>query len=206
MDDEICENLPFRISHPVNNNDHSFQTVLRQRELGLKNKCGTEDFIFSKLYTSFDKFEIPQTPRPLQCEERRKYGGIFNLEFSLDGRLLVAACEEKSFLLYDASNQRCIKTITEAHTNCVNCVRFLDTYSFATCSDDMSIKLWDLRNLRKETKVLYGHSNWVKNIEFSEPEGTMVTSAFDGSIYTWDLKGKTRIIDFIMLYSFLVVL
>ena len=32
----------------------------------------------------------------------------------------------------------------------------------------------------------------VKNIEFLERENVMVTSAFDGSIYAWDLKSPTE--------------
>lgn len=32
----------------------------------------------------------------------------------------------------------------------------------------------------------------MKNIEYSEKEKVMVTSAFDGSIYAWDLKSHTE--------------
>lgn len=32
----------------------------------------------------------------------------------------------------------------------------------------------------------------MKNIEFSERDNVMVTSAFDGSIYAWDLKSTTE--------------
>ncbi|XP_045472959.1 DDB1- and CUL4-associated factor 10 [Harmonia axyridis] len=165
----------------------SIEDFVRDRELGLKKTPLLDDYFFFKFYSSFDQFNVQ--PKPTTT---RKYGGVFNLEFSQDGRLLVAACEEKSVLLYDAATQKCFKTITEAHSNCVNCVRFLDAHTFATCSDDKTIKLWDLRNLRKETRSLYGHSNWVKNIEYSKSENLLVTSAFDGSIYTWDIKGDSE--------------
>lgn len=32
----------------------------------------------------------------------------------------------------------------------------------------------------------------VKNIEYSKSENLLVTSAFDGSIYTWDIKGDSE--------------
>lgn len=66
--------------------------------------------------------------------------------------------------------------------------RFLDSRVFATCSDDSTVALWDARNLRSRIRTLQGHSNWVKNIEFSQSDGLLVTSGFDGSIYTWDIN------------------
>lgn len=40
--------------------------------------------------------------------------------------------------------------------------------------------------------TLHGHSNWVKNIEYSEKEKVVVTSAFDGTIHAWDLNSPTE--------------
>lgn len=57
-----------------------------------------------------------------------------------------------------------------------------------TCSDDSTVALWDARNLKSSIRTLYGHSNWVKNIEYSQQDGLLVTSGFDGSIYTWDIN------------------
>ncbi|XP_046383113.1 DDB1- and CUL4-associated factor 10 isoform X2 [Ischnura elegans] len=71
-------------------------------------------------------------------------------------------------------------------------LRFLDSRVFATCSDDSTVALWDARNLKSRIRTLYGHSNWVKNIEFSSREDLLVTSGFDGSIYTWDINSYTE--------------
>jgi WD repeat-containing protein 32 len=72
---------------------------------------------------------------------------------------------------------------------CCTCInRFLDNRTFATCSDDNTVALWDARNMRTRTRTLCGHSNWVKNIEYVAKDGQLVTSGFDGSIYTWDLN------------------
>jgi hypothetical protein len=75
-----------------------------------------------------------------------------------------------------------------AHEDCVNCVRFLDDRLFATCSDDTTVALWDARFLKKKLRSLRGHSNWVKNIEFSKKDNYLVTSGFDGAIYAWDIN------------------
>lgn len=63
---------------------------------------------------------------------------------------------------------------------------------FATCSDDTTIALWDVRYLKKKIRSLLGHSNWVKNIEFSVKDKLLVTSGLDGSIYTWDINSYTE--------------
>lgn len=34
--------------------------------------------------------------------------------------------------------------------------------------------------------------NWVKNIEYSTKENLLVTSGFDGSIFTWDINSSTE--------------
>ena len=39
-----------------------------------------------------------------------------------------------------------------------------------------------------QVRTLRGHSNWVKNIEYESRESLLVTSGFDGAIYTWDIN------------------
>lgn len=70
--------------------------------------------------------------------------------------------------------------------------RFFDDRLFATGSDDFTVALWDLRNMKQKMRVLHGHSNWVKNIEYSSKDKLLVTSGFDGSIFTWDIKSQTE--------------
>lgn len=67
-------------------------------------------------------------------------------------------------------------------------MRFLDDRFFATCSDDCTVALWDLRNLRGKVRTFKGHSNWVKNIEYAPADHALVTSGFDGAVYQWDIN------------------
>ncbi len=115
-------------------------------------------------------------------------GGIFNLEFNTDGSLLAAACEKRSVVLLDPLTQRLTASVENAHTDCVNCVRFLDTRTFATCSDDATVALWDARYLKQKIRSLVGHTNWVKNVEYSRREEYLATSGFDGAVYLWDIN------------------
>lgn len=70
-------------------------------------------------------------------------------------------------------------------TTCV-LFRFLDNRLFATCSDDTTIALWDLRKLNSKVCSLHGHASWVKNIEYDTHTRLLVTSGFDGNVITWD--------------------
>ncbi|XP_034232091.1 DDB1- and CUL4-associated factor 10 homolog isoform X2 [Thrips palmi] len=162
---------------------------LQMRETGQRLPLGYGNKFSKCLYSSM----VPHT-----CWEQGgsirgvHHGGVFNLEFSPDGSLLVAACEKRSFLMFDALSQKQVHAVENAHRDCVNCVRFLDSRTFVTCSDDSTVALWDARNLKSSIRTLHGHSNWVKNIEYSQNDGLLVTSGFDGSIYTWDINSYTE--------------
>ncbi|POI25935.1 hypothetical protein CIB84_010315 [Bambusicola thoracicus] len=100
--------------------------------------------------------------------------------------VLTVACEQTEVLLFDPISSKHIKTLSEAHEDCVNNIRFLDNRLFATCSDDTTIALWDLRKLNTKVCTLHGHTSWVKNIEYDTNTRLLVTSGFDGNVIIWD--------------------
>ena len=106
--------------------------------------------------------------------------------------MLVAATENKNLLIFDPHNHKLLHK-TKAHSSCVNYVKFLDSRMFASCSDDSTIALWDIRNLNKKLKQLSGHTNWVKNIEYDNEKGLLVSSGYDGQIIVWDINEFTRV-------------
>ncbi|XP_070540187.1 DDB1- and CUL4-associated factor 10-like [Ptychodera flava] len=161
---------------------------LQERERGTTDRADRgreqDDFV-SKLYSVMSP--VKRIGSPL-CTAVEEHGSIFNLEFSPDGSYLVAACEKKSVKICDPLSSEHITTINDAHDNCVNFVRFLDTRLFATCSDDKTVALWDIRNLKRKIRSLRGHHSWVKNIEYSPDSNLLVTSGFDGNILSWDIN------------------
>ncbi|XP_063628078.1 DDB1- and CUL4-associated factor 10 isoform X1 [Cydia splendana] len=161
---------------------------LFRREVGFAPPLGAGDALARSLYCGMK----PIASWSSEDANALPTGGVFNLEFSPDGSLLVAACEKKSIQIFDSLTHRRIHTVNGAHSDCVNCVKFLDGRMFATCSDDTTIALWDVRNLKKKICSLLGHSNWVKNIEFSMKDKLLVTSGLDGSIYTWDINSYSE--------------
>ncbi|XP_031769256.2 DDB1- and CUL4-associated factor 10 [Galleria mellonella] len=161
---------------------------LMRRETGFGTPIGAGDAMARSLYCGM---------KPIaswDCEQANALptGGVFNLEFSPEGTLLVAACEKKSIQIFDPLTHQRIHSVNAAHSDCVNCVKFLDGRMFATCSDDTTIALWDIRNMKKKIRSLSGHTSWVKNIEFSFKDKLLVTSELNGSIYTWDINSYTE--------------
>lgn len=165
---------------------------IRRRETGLKAILGYESGLKKSLYSSMmpcTSWDPEESDPKIGCIGP---GGIFNLEFSPDGSHLVAACEQKAVMVFDPLSRRQVHHIPHAHENCVNCIKFLDARVFASCSDDHTVALWDVRNLKRRIRLLQGHSNWVKNIEYSAADGILVTSGFDGKILGWDINGYTE--------------
>lgn len=54
----------------------------------------------------------------------RTHGAVFNLEYSPDGSVLTVACEQTEVLLFDPISSKHIKTLSEAHEDCVNNIRY----------------------------------------------------------------------------------
>lgn len=59
---------------------YTINRIIQKRQIGLQRHMGYEDDIISKLYSKIDKFQLEGYKNPGD-----KRGGIFNLEFSLDG-------------------------------------------------------------------------------------------------------------------------
>lgn len=163
---------------------NSFRFHPAYREYGWKPSLNDEDRLNSAIYANV-------TNVGSDVDTRGSRGAVFNLEFSKDGRLLVAACERRCIVSFSALSQKSVFTVEGAHQGYVNCIKFLDSRMFASCSDDNMVAVWDVRNLRQKVHCLKAHSNWVKNIEYLPHRSLLVTSGFDGSIYTWDLNKIT---------------
>ncbi|EDV94710.1 DDB1- and CUL4-associated factor 10 homolog [Drosophila grimshawi] len=173
---------------------HTIEEYLRRRESGWlhRNKhTAEENSVMRRIYSSMGMFNSYHS----NCNPGKAgqdTGAIFNLEFNADGNVVVAATERKCVLVFDAITQNEIFKISDAHTDSVNCIKFFDDRLFATGSDDFTVALWDLRNMKQKLRLLHGHSNWVKNIEYSSKDKLLVTSGFDGSIFTWDINSHTE--------------
>ena len=149
--------------------------------------------VHTKLYGNFqDRGSGSDTSGKLRHSGDNPYGSVFNLEFSPAEDIAVTVCSNRAIVVYDPRCPSRVRTVPYAHKDCVNCITFLDPFTFATCSDDKTIKMWDLRNLSRSTAVLKGHSSWVKNIEFDRVSGVLFSIAFFDGVRSWDLSQPDR--------------
>lgn len=57
-----------------------------------------------------------------------------------------------------------------------------------SCSNDMSIKIWDTQNSYKNTKTLQGHDHSVSSVRFLPPQGDFLVSASrDKTVRIWEV-------------------
>ncbi|XP_060071282.1 DDB1- and CUL4-associated factor 10-like [Ylistrum balloti] len=160
-----------------------------RRQLGFPHNLGESSQVTAGLYSCIKPLHTWESS---DSSLNTHQGGIFNFDFSPDGSVLAAACEGKSILLFDPFNGKLSGHKEKAHLDCVNCVKFLDTRVLATCSDDSTIALWDTRYLKYKLQNLNGHSSWVKNVEYASNKDLLLSSGFDGSIFTWDINSYSE--------------
>ena len=139
--------------------------------------------VYPSLYRGFQTPPLPSGWCPLY------HGSIFNLEFSPSDSIVLGACSNNSLVGYDPriAATKPIRSVSNAHSNCTNCITFIDETIFVTCSDDKTIRLWDLRNLSSHTCTLIGHTNWVKNIEYDRRTRKIFSVAFNDGVREWFL-------------------
>ncbi|CAL2045439.1 CBN-GAD-1 protein [Caenorhabditis brenneri] len=135
---------------------------------------------------------------------------INSLAFSPNGETLVVASGEAIIRLLDRAGKQWSETvrgdqyivdlnITKGHTATVNCVEFnpLNKNEFLSCSDDGSLRLWNLDDHKVITKCINKHRKVIKTkgahgkrvspqvCTFS-PDGKWIAAGCDdGSIQAW---------------------
>lgn len=81
------------------------------------------------------------------------------------------------------------------HTRIIRSASFsYDSRSFATGSDDKSVKIWSTESKNKMlVSFLDGHTNWIKCVRWAETNDVLLASCGDdGKICIWDTRTKVR--------------
>ncbi|XP_056644273.1 WD repeat-containing protein 55 homolog [Diorhabda sublineata] len=114
-----------------------------------------------------------------------------DIEFSLDGNLLLSTSKDKSVMISDAESGKLVKFYENAHEVPIYCLSVIDENIFATGDDDGTIKLWDLRE--KSDKQIYKtkkNEDYISDMVTNEPKKYLVCSSGDGSIISIDLQNR----------------
>ncbi|KAI5172916.1 coatomer subunit beta' [Nematocida sp. LUAm3] len=88
-----------------------------------------------------------------------------------------------------------LKEKIEAHNDFIRGIAVHPTYPYiATCSDDMSIKIWEYSKGLSLIRVLTGHTHYVMSICFSAKETrTILSCSMDHDIRMWNIESGSCI-------------
>jgi WD40 repeat protein len=78
--------------------------------------------------------------------------------------MLLSTGYDKCIRFYDLETFSLKKTLNNVHNDCVISMCKLSNVHFASCSDDFTIKIWHVQNV-KEVSTLKGHIDCVKCID-----------------------------------------
>ncbi len=111
-------------------------------------------------------------------------GGVFDVAFSPDGRLL-ASCTFREVRLWDPATGEHRRLLT-GQTGSIDGVAFSpDGRLLASCGKDLAVWLWDPAT-GKRRRTLTGHTASVKGVAFS-PDGRLLASCgWDKTVRLWD--------------------
>ncbi|MDZ8224626.1 MAG: WD40 repeat domain-containing protein [Nostoc sp. ChiVER01] len=115
-------------------------------------------------------------------------GTVKSLAFTPDSKILVSGGAENEGVirLWNLAKGKKLANINKAHQTAIeSLVISPDGQTLASCSDDNTINLWNLKNF-KFTRSFVGHTSNVLSLAVSPDSKVLISGALDG-IRIWDL-------------------
>jgi len=117
---------------------------------------------------------------------------VNQVKFSLDGRLL-AVCGNPTVEFFDlrANTEKSVHNIN-FHSSNVTCLALKDKGPFvATCSEDKSVALWDLRVTAPLQNLKSSHP--LSCVSYGRDDSEIITSDYSGSARIWNIETNRQI-------------
>ncbi|ETO10827.1 NB-ARC domain-containing protein [Reticulomyxa filosa] len=145
-----------------------------------------------KLIQSYETIQPWSGSSDLSCEKiiqlwhlREQLGGVYSVQFSPNGKIIVSGSGDKIIRLWDTSSKKLIQSL-EGHSKDVTSVQFSPNGSrIVSGSLDNTIRLWDVSS-GKLIQSLEGHSKGVRSVQFSPDGNKIVSGSLDNTIRLWD--------------------
>jgi WD40 repeat protein len=119
-------------------------------------------------------------------------------------KALFMLIKSKPNLFYALSRNIKSKLCFSTIFSVVNSLQFgFDNISLASCSDDLSIKLWKFDNDSPVINIENAHNDYVKKILFLE-NNLLASGGYDKLIKIWDLRAQEKV-KFIYLFEFIIL-
>ena len=116
---------------------------------------------------------------------------VRSISFHPSGDFILAGTDNETIRLYDIATLQCYgaRNPLDHHSGIVKQIRYAPTgTSYASCSSDGSVKLWDGVNNRCTTTLMSAHSGAkVTSVRFTRNARYLLTSGKDSIPKLWDL-------------------
>lgn len=127
---------------------------------------------------------------------------ILDLIWSKDDNHVFSASADNTVIIWNCESGSRIKKF-KGHKGYVNAISAINEFTLTTCSDDGSIKIWDLRT--KEAVASYENEWPVTAIAAGNNQ--IFSGSIDNSITAWDIRNGTnlfRILHISNIYTYVV--
>lgn len=156
--------------------------------------------------------EVPVLTEPLRTFRAKAHEeqGMWDAEFSPDGRLLLTAGGDHFVTLWDVATGLVLAE-TEDHANAVIAAKFIDDQTAVSVGIDKTVRLWSIERLpglfqpggmittasKAEANVwrhtltakgvLRGHTDFLRNVDIAPDRRRLVTCSRDGTARVWQM-------------------
>jgi platelet-activating factor acetylhydrolase IB subunit alpha len=132
---------------------------------------------------------IPKSPEKFTLSGHR--GPITSIRFHAFFSIIATSSEDATIKLWDYETGEFERSL-KGHTKSVQCISFNDMKNdaslLASCSADLSIKIWDANADYKCIKTCMGHDHSISSVHFIYPGDFIVSASRDKTIKIWEVS------------------
>jgi len=142
----------------------------------------------TKAIMSSDAFKAIKNG-PIETNEENKTSEV-NGKASTQGNysFVISGSRDKSIKIWNASNGQCIATLI-GHDNWVRGLAFHHSGKYLySCSDDKTVRIWDLQTFKNVKKITDAHTHFVSTIAANSKYLVVATGSVDTTVKVWECK------------------